>query len=124
MDGHTPLTEEDLAVLEWQDTETLARWYSTLNRWKWPDDFPTLEVVPKGFGIMSLEEAMPRRQYAMAYIVAKIGQKECLRYHHIHDLNRSPEEFEDWWGEHGQNVDSPTEGQLEALRDIDSEGEK
>ena len=62
---------EDREILDSQNTETLAGWWSELNRFKWPEKLPNPE--PKEY----IQNG--RRSLIMAFIIEKIGMKECLR---------------------------------------------
>lgn len=86
--------------------ETLARWWNTLNEWRWPYDMPG---KPDGFDEMPNYFLLtdPRRGVEpYKFIVSSpfierieniIGMKECLRWHHLYNLDRSNEQFEIWW---------------------------
>ena len=78
---------EDTNILIRRDTEILAKWWCTLNRYELPEDLPDpepAESVPGG-----------RRGKIMSFIMAKIGKKECLREWNKDDMNE--EEFEVWY---------------------------
>jgi len=87
------------------DTKTLARWYSTFNRWEWPNDF----VVPKPedweqlknyYRSENRDEIQTKSNISRPYmnvILSIIGRKEHLRYHHINNLGVSNFQFEVWW---------------------------
>lgn len=83
--------------------EKLARWYCTLNNWEWPDD---LQGKPDGWNdfpeiTQNKNSFIPNRfdwsHGVMEGIEKLIGRKETLRWHHIHNLNRTNDEFESWW---------------------------
>lgn len=79
--------DQDIKILETQSVETLASWWSMLNRFEWPDELPNpepAEYVKNG-----------RRSQLMSWINMKIGRKECLR--DWNKDNMSNEEFEQWW---------------------------
>lgn len=78
-----------------QDTNTLARWANTLNKWTWPDDLPG---KPENFDTFQGDAIAP----IMKEIKQRIGDKEILRYHHLHNLKRSNEDFETWWQDTGE----------------------
>lgn len=97
---------ETLLALEGKDTETLARWDNILNEWEWPSDLPG---KPNGYDDMvwwyGLDDerrgTLPTR-HDYIYPIAKaigsmIGEKDSLRWHHIHNLGRTNEQFELWW---------------------------
>jgi hypothetical protein len=87
---------------------TIARWWNTFNSWRWPDDYPN---KPAGFDDLPnrrtisdpLRGILPDKFTFITPINrqlrATIGRKKCLRYHHIHNLNRTDEQFEEWWKE-------------------------
>lgn len=81
----------------------LAEWFDIFNSWEFPKDFPFPK--PQHFDTDALwySESNP---YGTKYDVIKpyinvirkiIGLKECLRYHHIHNLKMKNYEFEIWW---------------------------
>jgi len=94
--------------LEKQSVETLARWSSTLNNWRWPSD-----MIGKPIGFDNLKwylhcddkrkgREKTRHDFispVMKKIEEIIGDKECLRWHHLNNLKRTNEEFEKWWAE-------------------------
>lgn len=84
-------------------TEKLARWSCTLNHWEWPEDLPG---KPEGFDdfpniIKDGEDLLPNKYdwtgSIMKSIEKRIGRKEVLRWHHLHNLNHTNEEFQNWW---------------------------
>lgn len=87
------------------EIEKLARWANILNGWKWPDDLPG---KPLGFDMMPAylySGECKISQYAIisplcALIAVLIGEKEILRWHQVHNLGRTDEEFEVWLYEH------------------------
>lgn len=90
-----------------QDTETLARWANSLNRWTWPDDIPDKDIF---LGLPANSQALSSNQLsqsdaimlALIEIKQRIGDKEILRYHHLHNLKIKNEDFETWWAEKGE----------------------
>jgi hypothetical protein len=84
-----------------QPIETLARWYNEFNCWKWPSDL--LDLKPEWYEIEG--NGYPPQIYRCAAYIRplmraiddKIGHKECLRWHHLHNLGRTDQEFEQWW---------------------------
>ena len=94
--------------------ETLARWWNTLNCWEWPEDLPG---KPENFENMARYFTLDNPQQGKIWtkfdvispinkaIKAKIGKKECLRYHHIHNIGRTNDEFEQWWNEESEAGD-------------------
>lgn len=81
------MNDTDIKILSEQDEKTLASWWSTLNRWEWPDKLlnpEPNEYIKNG-----------RRGEIMSFILSKIGLKECLR-----DWNKdrmTDDHFETWW---------------------------
>ena len=82
------ITPEQLFVLEAQDRITLAVWWCQLNEFKWPKDLPESDI--RGWYRQD-----PRGWDVMAWIMERIGYKECLRVHN--DETMTNEEFEAWW---------------------------
>jgi hypothetical protein len=85
--------------------EKIARWANTLNSWEWPDD---LGGKPDGWDSMPSiarkgDDFVPNKYDWSGSILSRIdkiiGHKEFLRWHHIHNLNRTNEEFETWWND-------------------------
>ena len=68
--------------------------YDRLNSWEW---HPALGEAPEGWDGMTWQEKRPYIQEWMGHIKSKCSEKELLRYHHIHNLNRSEQQFDDWW---------------------------
>jgi hypothetical protein len=101
------------------DRETLARWWNTLNNWNWPDDMPE---KPEGFDELACVDKLKDPSNAskptkhalmgphMNAIVSLIGMRECLRWHHIHNLGRTNEQFNTWW-----NQEHPISGFIDRL---------
>jgi hypothetical protein len=95
-----------VVIQEERDRAKLARWYSTLNLWEWPAD---LTGKPEGFD--ELPDVIKGKadqwngygskafytSYLCRMILQKIGAKETLKYHHLHNLKRSRLQFEWWW---------------------------
>lgn len=77
-----------------------------LNSWGWYEGFGE---KPEGFDDMpdyrrTLKEKIfhvpAKEDYIFPYCAAMnriVPEKELLRYHHIHNLGRTNEEFEKWW---------------------------
>lgn len=67
----------------------------------WPDDLPG---KPDNLDTYLWDE--PTRYEAIRPIIEeikrRIGDKEILRYHHLHNLGKSNEDFETWWSEEGE----------------------
>lgn len=86
--------------------EQLCEAYSIMNSWGWYDD---LGEKPPGFDNMiryrrtifeKLFRVPAREDYIsplMRAIERVVPEKELLRYHHIHNLGRTNEEFETFW---------------------------
>jgi len=89
MNRGTP-TPEQLPVLRAQDDDTLAEWYSTLNRFGWPDGLDDPEQSTKWAKVSN-------RGAVMQWITEKLGRKKLLHHHHTVHLGRSEEEFAEWW---------------------------
>ena len=86
-------------------TEKLARWANTLNIWEWPED---LQGRPDGWDelpeiIKNGQEFAPNKYTWSGSIINEIkktiGHKEFLRWHWIHNLSKTNEEFETWYEE-------------------------
>ena len=95
--------------MEETSIEKLARWVCTLNNWEWPED---LEGKPNGWenfsAILRDNEAFFPNKYHWVGSIIKgieriIGKKEVLRWHHIHNLDRTNDEFERWWKSEYEN---------------------
>lgn len=82
--------------------------YDKLNSWRWderlgepPENWERLkrfrDYIP---GISKMSYTWP----LMLYIESTVGNKAILRHHHIHNLNRTEEEFEKWWKVNGFNM--------------------
>jgi hypothetical protein len=93
--------------LEWQlsgvHKEKLAEWYDIFNKWNWPKDF-SIEREPKDWNEISsyCYDMDVRSKYTLTKeyrdaIEKIIGKKECVRYHHIHNLHIKNYQFEIWW---------------------------
>jgi hypothetical protein len=97
MEKHIDLFAVDLN----QPTEVLARWWNTWNCWGWPEDLPRLK--PFGWDelpIADRDAGFDKHTYiwpVMHAIQDRIGMKECLRWHHIHNLNKTNRQFEEWY---------------------------
>jgi hypothetical protein len=87
--------------------DKLARWWNTLNNWEWPDDLPG---KPDGFDDMvwwvdSDSPFCPNKNdwisKIMNSIEKRIGHKNCLKWHHVHNMKWTIDEHENWWKEFG-----------------------
>ena len=86
--------------------EQLCEAYNALNHWEWydgfgekPSDFDNMiwyrrTFFEKLFHVQSRWDYIHPLCNAIRNIVP---EKELLRYHHIHNLGRTNEEFETWW---------------------------
>lgn len=82
--------------------EELCEIYHVINKFEWdkrlgdiPEGFERLEDCKK-----TILKRRTRSDYLMpicAYIESVVTRKELLKYHHIHNLHKTNEEFEDWW---------------------------
>lgn len=82
--------------------EKLAEWFNKFNQWEYPDDF--IVSKPKDWDILPnyAVDKNIRTKYTvsnpyMENICNIIGDKECLRYHHLHNLKVNNVQFELWW---------------------------
>lgn len=83
--------------------DKLAEWYDKFNFWEYPDDF----VISKpedweDLLLWSSDKLRSRTKYSVVNPYMKaieniIGRKECLRYHHIHNIKMKNYQFELWW---------------------------
>lgn len=85
------------------ETEKLARWWNALNSWEWAEDMPG---KPDGWNefpdlVRDGEVFVPNKYDwsggIMRSIEKRIGLKECLRWHHLHKMESTEAEFEEWW---------------------------
>lgn len=89
-----------------QAVETLARWLNTLGSWDWPEDLPG---KPEGYDewpavLMDFQKWGPNkheymRPYKKAIRLLLDGDKENLRWNHLYNLNRTNEQFEEWYAD-------------------------
>ena len=88
-----------------QRDETIARWYNELNSYQWPQDLPG---KPEGWENMSVyaaddagavveESKFKIIEPLQSLFKSLVGERACLKYHHIYNLNRTDEMFETWW---------------------------
>lgn len=66
--------------------------WNELNQFQW---HPALGSAPQGWDSMTYKEKMPYIETWNS--VLNCSEKEKLRYHHIHNLGRTEQQFEDWW---------------------------
>lgn len=82
--------------------EELCEVYNVLNHWGWDD---RIGEKPDGwerlhYWKVGLWPERTRHSYLEPIckrISEIVSEKELLRYHHIHNLHRTNEEFEMWW---------------------------
>lgn len=94
--------------LEGYTTEELCEIYENLNSWKWDD---RIGRKPEGWDKFPKYNyhwyhKLIRRRTKMYYIEQPMEQienvvpkKEILRYHNVHVLGETNEDFEKWWKE-------------------------
>lgn len=90
------------------DTQTLAKIYNNLNHWEWPNELGENGIynrVPE----YDKDNKNTMTKYnisgpIMKEIENKIGTKECLRWHHLNNLNRTNWQFEQWWYSNKDNL--------------------
>lgn len=90
--------------MEWNiSNKELAEIYNKLNNWQW--DY-RLGVKPENWDQLPDYKSKNVYSYLTKYKISKpyvilikkaIGEKECLRFHHIHNLGRTNFQFEIWW---------------------------
>lgn len=80
---------------------TLAGIENHLNHWEWdgrlgekPTNWDTMCDFSKDKNVESKYKIITP---IMKGIKDVIGIKECLRWHHLNNLNRTNNEFEEWW---------------------------
>jgi hypothetical protein len=93
---------------KWQ-IEKLAKWHNEFNRWNWPEDLKIFK--PKNFDNLPMwsndrYRKTQNRKTKMDYIKSPmriikqlIGDKECLRWHWLHNLEETNEHFEEWYAD-------------------------
>ena len=69
----------------------------SLNHGMW---HPALGDKPDGWDSMEYEKRRDATRVIYYCVHAKGSKKEFLRYHHIHNLGETDEQFEDWWDSH------------------------
>jgi hypothetical protein len=81
----------------------LAEIYNKLNNWEW--DY-RLGVKPENWDMLPNYKRENVYSYLTKFEISKpyvilikkaIGEKECLRYHHMHNLGKSNLQFEIYW---------------------------
>lgn len=96
----TPVTIND--ILEASEKvkaipkSSLVRIKDEMNHWNWPEE---LGEAPAGWEAMTMDEKFkhPKFRAICSELDSHVFEKASLRYHHIHNLGRTEEEFEDWW---------------------------
>jgi hypothetical protein len=86
--------------------EKLAQWHNEFNRWNWPEDLKLFK--PKNFDNLKWwsndpsvkNTKMNHINNPMRIIKQLIGDKECLRWHWLHNLNETNNRFEEWYEDH------------------------
>lgn len=71
MNEYLSSTDYDLIRNPRRRTETLAKWWAALNRWKWPKEIPDEER-------RQLLGENPRRDALMKLIATEVGQREIV----------------------------------------------
>jgi len=87
--------------------------YDNLNDWTWddrlgekPDDWDTMRHVKYRKILWHTSFYFVNHKARTLcniicpiqdYVESCVGKKAILRYHHIHNLGRTNQEFEDWW---------------------------
>lgn len=90
LDMETFLKVEEL--LEQIPRERMIEMGDELNRYDcWPAE---LEEIPS-------ERREAHRNELRSMVEVRVGRRALLRYHHLHNLHRTEQEFEDWWEERG-----------------------
>lgn len=93
---------KELSELNYSKKE-LAEIWNNLNCWKWdnrigdkPENWDTIPDfhLNKTYTLPTKSKII--KKYTR-YIMSKIGEKECLRYHHINNIGRTNTAFEIWW---------------------------
>jgi len=96
------------------NVEKLAQWNSMLNHWKWPEDMPGKPVgfdkIPEYLQVESKDRGVLVTKYDIITPVRNlieniIGRKECLKWRHLNNLNRTEEQFEKWWLKHHKEME-------------------
>ena len=91
----------------------LCEIYDTLQSWEWDE---RIGAKPQGFDELpnynyklrhKLLKPKTKEDYinpVIAAIEKTVPRKELFRYHHLHNLKRTNEEFERWWSEERGNL--------------------
>ncbi len=106
------ITERALKSLREIPEQEWPEVYDLLNSWNWssklgiaPTDWNTMPSWSnrKFLGLTIYQEDRRTRTKnkiitpIMRCIELKIGRKAILRHHHVHNLGRTEQQFEDWW---------------------------
>ena len=80
----------------------LAEWEDIFNSWGWPSDFVVKKPVDwDSIPTYSSDEKIKTKYWLskpyIDTILSIIGEKESLRYYHIHNLKMNNIQFEIWW---------------------------
>lgn len=86
--------------------DELAEIWNALNTWNWHvalgkepyNWYELLDYSKEATGLTKKDIITP----ICKHIESKIGKKECLRWHHKRNLNRTDVEFEIWWSKREQ----------------------
>jgi hypothetical protein len=76
--------------------EELCEIHNDLNRWNWSNK---LGEKPTGWDNMKVDAKYKIILPILQEIKEFVSHKKLLRYHHIHNMNKTPEQFEEWWQE-------------------------
>jgi len=83
--------------------EKYAMWYDTFNCWGWPEDYPyavkpeNWDELPSWSRYDEIETKNNHIKPQMNLIKCLIGDKECMRWHHINNIGVKNYQFEIWW---------------------------
>lgn len=83
-----------------------------LNKWEFPEEL--IEFKPTHWELLQMDNQYEIICEPCRYIRKEIGEKEALRYLHVHDLGKSNEEFEEWY----PNKPTLTDDAIKLLREI------
>ena len=104
----TSLKKFETIVLDEMKIEQLAEIENKLNQWEWPDllrkkplNFDNLPIFSKDPTVISKRTIVSP---IIELINMTIGEKETLKWHHINNLNRTIEEFEEWWEKENKSL--------------------
>lgn len=89
-------------IIHESSTQKLAEWGSLFNSWIWPDG---VSGKPDGWAEMILwDKTWTGKECKSNYIKPiaeeirnKIGEKACMKYHHMYNLGVIESVFETWW---------------------------